>query len=385
MAATEAAAAAASTAEAQSRLRAEQQGLAARRDALEQQLRDGTDERVRPLACGPAAVGASLTGSRWSRTCGWPWRRRWVTCSSGLVLDARRRPGAGRRCRRAGAARRGRSPAIGATGPRSGPSRASRRPSSLPVAAGSRGPCGSTLTATLPGCWRAAAWVPDLDAALALRALLPAGWRLVTRAGVVVDDLAVVRPAPGVSTLERRAALEDMTRQATRLEADLESAAAAAAEAAAARSRADARVAAAGVALDAARRSRRLADEADRSMASAAENAARERAWQEALLGRAQVEAAAAAEESALRAGELQALDEAAAGERPGTRRHRGAGRRSRRAPCCVRAERDRLAAQRGRVASRARARPRGATPRGGRPGTGRGPPGGAGPATRWP
>jgi chromosome segregation protein len=102
-------------------------------------------------------------------------------------------------------------------------------------------------------------------------------------------------------------------------------------------------VAAAGVALDAARRSRRLSDEADRSMASAAENAARERAWQEALLGRAQVEAAAAAEESALRAGELQALDEAAAGERPGTVDTAALQALEARA-VMVRAERDRLA-----------------------------------------
>ena len=66
------------------------------------------------------------------------------------------------------------------------------------------------------------AWVPDLEAALAIRAHLPVGWRLVTRAGVVVDDLAVIRPAPGVSTLERRAALDEVTRQLARVSAELE-------------------------------------------------------------------------------------------------------------------------------------------------------------------
>ena len=341
MAASEAAAAAASAAEGQSRLRAQQQGLAARRDALEQQLRDGTDERVvRSLrARGGRRFSDGLEVE--------PELRLAVEAAlgdvlSGLVLDARDAPAladaAAVLVLRDEGELRDRSDRVA--------ERAVARLEEAVLAAGGGWLAGALrldpeghAARLLARC----AWVPDLDAALAVRAHLPAGWRVVTRAGMVVDDLAVVRPAPGVSTLERRAALDDVTRQSTRLDADLESAATAAAEAAAARSRADARVAAASVALDAARRSRRLADEADRSAASVAENAARERAWQEALLGRAQAEAAAAAEESALRAEELRTLDVATPGERRGTIDTAALQALEARA-VTLRAERDRLA-----------------------------------------
>ena len=64
------------------------------------------------------------------------------------------------------------------------------------------------------------------------------------------------------------------------------------------RAAADEAVAAARTALDAARRARRVADETDRSVASAAERGRCELAWQEALLERAAAEAATAAEEA---------------------------------------------------------------------------------------
>ncbi|MEA2027249.1 MAG: hypothetical protein U9O18_11205, partial [Chloroflexota bacterium] len=158
-------------------------------------------------------------------------------------------------------------------------------------------------------------WVPELDDALALRELLPPAWRLVTKAGVVVDDVGVIRPAPGVSTLERRATRDDVARRLERAGADLESATLRAAEAQETRGRTDAAVSSSRESLDAARRARRVADEADRSAASSAENAARELAWQEALLERAETEATTAREEARQRAVELKGLDDSQAGE----------------------------------------------------------------------
>jgi chromosome segregation protein len=151
-------------------------------------------------------------------------------------------------------------------------------------------------------------WLPDLPAALALRALLPPGWRLVTRDGLVIDDLGVLRPAPGASTLERRAALDDVARRLERARADAVAAGALAAEAAARRSAAQAGVAAAREALELARRERRLAEEADRAAANAAQNASRDQAWQDAQLERARAEAATAADEASRRQAEMTAL-----------------------------------------------------------------------------
>jgi chromosome segregation protein len=158
-------------------------------------------------------------------------------------------------------------------------------------------------------------WVPTLDDAFGLRDLLPPGWCLVTRDGVVVDDIGVMRPAPGVSTLERRATRDEVVRRVERVTAELEGATARSDETREARTAAEAAVGSAREALDAARRARRVADETDRSAASAAENAARELAWQEALLERARTEAATASEEAQQRAAELAAFDERQTGE----------------------------------------------------------------------
>ncbi len=341
MAAGEATASAATAAEAHSRLRAEQEGLAARREALEQQLRDGTDERVvRSLrARGGRRFSDGLEVE--------PDFRLAVEAAlgdvlAGLVLDVQD----ARSLAEAAAVLVLRDDGDARERGDRAAERAAARLEEAVFAAGGGWLAGALrldpeghAARLLARC----AWVPDLEAALAVRTHLPVGWRLVTRAGVVIDDLAVVRPAPGVSTLERRAALEEMTRRLTRVAADLEAASISVAATAAARSAADARVVAARDTLDAARRARRLADETDRSAASGAENAARERAWQEALLGRAQAEAAAAAEESTLRGAELQALDEARTGERPDATDSAALAALEARA-ALLRAERDRLA-----------------------------------------
>jgi chromosome segregation protein len=187
------------------------------------------------------------------------------------------------------------------------------------------------------------AWVPDLASALALQGHLPPGWRLVTRDGVVLDDLAVVRPAPGVSKLERRAVRDEIVRRLERLGPELEAARDAATTADRAREQAEAQVATARDALDAARRARRLADETDRSAASAAENAGRERAWQEATLERARADAEMAARESASRSAELAKLDAVGRGDDAGLIDHEALAALEARIGS-LRAERDQLA-----------------------------------------
>jgi chromosome segregation protein len=153
------------------------------------------------------------------------------------------------------------------------------------------------------------AWVPDLDAALGLRDQLAPGWRLVTRSGVVLDDVGVLRPPPGVSMLERRATRDDVARRLERAHEGLEEVSASAVGAADGRTSAQAAVVAARETLDIARRERRLGDEADRTAATAAENASRELAWQEALLGRVRAEFATANESATGRDAELKKFD----------------------------------------------------------------------------
>ena len=152
-------------------------------------------------------------------------------------------------------------------------------------------------------------WVPDLDAAFAIRGELPAGWRVVTRDGVVLDDVGVVRPPPGSSLLEQRALREDIARRVEQMAPELELAIARDQAASAARATAEAAIGATREALEAARRVRLVADESERTAASTAENAARERAWQDALIERSTAESAAAQEEAEQRASEIAAFD----------------------------------------------------------------------------
>jgi chromosome segregation protein len=312
MAAGQAAAAAAAAAEAAARLGAELEGLTARRESLEQELRDGTDERLmRSLrAKGGRRFSDGLEVE--------PSLRIAVESAlgdvlAGLVLDADD----------AHALSEAAAVLIlrDVTGAQGRPAeRAVARLEEGVLAAGggwlSDGlrldPEGQAAR-LLARC----AWVPDLASALSLRGQLPPGWRLVTRDGVVLDDLAVVRPAPAVSKLERREVRDEIVRRMERLQPELDAARAAADGAERAREQADAQVATARDALDEARRARRLADEADRSAASAAENAGRERAWQEAMLERARSDAGTAARESASRDQEVAQLDAGRTGDDP--------------------------------------------------------------------
>ena len=131
-------------------------------------------------------------------------------------------------------------------------------------------------------------WVPDLATALRLRELLPPGWRLVTRDGVVLDDLGVLRPA--AADLARSTGARPS--RTWRRVGGPASAALAEAEARTAGGRlrvdeATRRLEAAQARLEDARRARRVADDEERAAATAATDTARERAWQAALLERA--------------------------------------------------------------------------------------------------
>jgi chromosome segregation protein len=312
-AAAQADAALATAREAAARLRAESEGLAAREHALRLQEQEGVEARV--LRSLPARRGRRFTDGLEVE----PELRGAVEAAlgealAGLVLDVADARGLAE----ASAVLVLREPAEGRA---RGPERPAARLEEAVLAAG-----GGWLTNALrldPEGHAArllgrCAWVPDLDAALAIRGQLPPGWRLVTRSGVVVDDLGVVRPAPGASILERRAMLVDVARRSTQASEQLAVAQAAAEEAAAARATVETRLSRAREALESARRARRLADEQERSAAGTAENAGRELAWQEALLERAGAEAAAAAEEARLRTDELAGHDEAGAGELAG-------------------------------------------------------------------
>jgi chromosome segregation protein len=136
-----------------------------------------------------------------------------------------------------------------------------------------------------------AGWVPDLETALELQAVLPAGWIAVVRDGSAVVDGVSVRLGRGDAPLERRAEAERLAREAAVLEAEAAGAAqevAAAAEAAAAarialgRTREEESSAAA---------ARRRAEDAERSLGRDTEAAAREAAWHTAQADRLAEEA----------------------------------------------------------------------------------------------
>ena len=309
VAANEAEAEASAANEAGSRARVEQEGLAARRDTLDRQLETGLDASL--LRSARARGGRRFTDGLEVE----PDLRIAVEAAlgdilSGLVLD----PDDARALSDAAAVLVLRDGGDGRT--RAGDRAAA--PLSEAVMAAGGGPLSAAFrldpeshAARLLG---RCAWVPTLDDALSLRDQLAPGWRLVTRDGIVLDDVGVIRPAPADSTLERRAARDDVARRLERAEAELERATARGEAAIEAREVATAAVRAAREQLDSARRVRRVADETDRAAASAAENAARELAWQEALLERARADAATAAEEATQRAAELSTFDEGQTG-----------------------------------------------------------------------
>ena len=134
------------------------------------------------------------------------------------------------------------------------------------------------------------AWTPDLASALDLQGLLPAGWQIVIRDGGAVVSGATVALGRADGTLERRAELERLEVQLSQLEREAD-------RAGSARAAAVARAAAAREALAAARAeearagaARRAAEEAERVAARAVERLAREVAWQDAAVERAEAE-----------------------------------------------------------------------------------------------
>ena len=140
-----------------------------------------------------------------------------------------------------------------------------------------------------------AVWVPSLSDALALRSLLPAGWRLATRDGRVVTDEGVVRLGRGESLLVRQEERAALLRSRAPLEGAVAAATEARAEAARRRSAAAEDVEQARRSLHAMRRDRRVADEQERAAVRTAETAAREATWQTAQRDRAAAESSLAA------------------------------------------------------------------------------------------
>ncbi len=140
-----------------------------------------------------------------------------------------------------------------------------------------------------------AVWVPSLSDALALRSLLPAGWRLATRDGRVVTDEGVVRLGRGESLLVRQEERAALLRSRAPLEEAVAAGTEARAEAARRRSAAAEDVAQARRSLHAMRRDRRVADEQERAAVRTAETAAREATWQTAQRDRAAAESSLAA------------------------------------------------------------------------------------------
>jgi chromosome segregation protein len=129
-------------------------------------------------------------------------------------------------------------------------------------------------------------WLPDLAAALGIRASLPQGWRAVTLAGEVVADDGLVQLAATESVLEQRAQRDTQAKQLQGLTTTLEGlrgALKSATETAA--KAADAVVAASGR-HEAARRLLRSAEEVERLAQSRGEQLVREATWQRSQLER---------------------------------------------------------------------------------------------------
>jgi chromosome segregation protein len=150
--------------------------------------------------------------------------------------------------------------------------------------------------------------VENLETALALRAQLPAGWRLATLDGEIVTDEGLVRVGQAPSHLKQQAELQARASDRVRTAEGLASLVAAVGQAAAQRAASARALDEARRSLESARRARRVAEEQERARGRTSEAAAREAAWQSAVLDRlreqlagaeadlARVEAAVAAE-----------------------------------------------------------------------------------------
>ena len=136
------------------------------------------------------------------------------------------------------------------------------------------------------------AWLPDLNSALELQAVLPPGWQIVVRDGSAALGPTTVTLGKADGTLERQAGVQRLQDELNRLEAR-------AGEADRARAVATERAITARSALAAARAeearigaARRAAEEAERVAARSVERLAREAAWLEAGAGRAEADLA---------------------------------------------------------------------------------------------
>ena len=136
-------------------------------------------------------------------------------------------------------------------------------------------------------------WLPDLAAALGVRAALPHGWRAVTLAGEVVADDGLVQLAATESVLEQRAQRDAQAKQLAELQMTLSGLRDTATSAAKKAEHESSAVAAAATRHEAARRQLRSAEEAERLAQRRVEQLVRESTWQKSQLERVESDAAA--------------------------------------------------------------------------------------------
>jgi chromosome segregation protein len=135
-----------------------------------------------------------------------------------------------------------------------------------------------------------AIWLPNLAAALAMRAGLPAGWIAVTREGAILTSTGVLAQGRAESTLERKAELERLGEEVARLEADATVAAREAERTGQAAAAARADLEAAREAERRAAAARQEAEEAERRTWRALDAVAREAAWRSAQAARVEAD-----------------------------------------------------------------------------------------------
>jgi chromosome segregation protein len=136
-------------------------------------------------------------------------------------------------------------------------------------------------------------WLPDLGAALDIRAALPNGWRAVTLAGEVVADDGLVQLAATESVLEQRAQRDAQAKQLQDMEQTLDALRAAAQAATDTAAKAAGAVTTASASHEAARRQLRSAEEVERLAQRRGEQLLREQTWQKSQLERAESETTA--------------------------------------------------------------------------------------------
>ena len=139
-------------------------------------------------------------------------------------------------------------------------------------------------------------WLPDLAAALKVRAALPAGWRAVTLAGEVVAEDGVIQLAAAESVLEQRAQRDTYQAGLRELEEALSYEQVGLTQATEKASSAITALTNAGTRHEAARRQLRAAEEVERLAQRRVEQLVRESAWQHAQLERSEAELGAARE-----------------------------------------------------------------------------------------